>query len=243
MHGSFQNQGKALKLKLKYLNNKNYVMLKSEIKILIVDDHNIFRQGLRFVLTQIAGYEVIGEASNGKEFLEKLKETEPDIVLIDISMPELDGIQASTIALKDHPKLKIICLSSHGDEIYYYKMIKAGVMGFLQKKAGKDELEEAIDKVIHGMYYFPEKILRNIIFKVGNTGEESLKKHEIELTKREKEILLLICQGYSNNEIGETLFISPKTVDNHRTNLLSKTGTRNAANLVMYAIKNKLIEI
>ena len=218
-------------------------MLKSEIDILIVDDHDIFRQGLRFVLTQVAGYKVVGEASDGKEFLETLKGMKPDIVLMDISMPELDGIEASTLAINENPSLKIICLSSHGDEIYYYKMIKAGVLGFLPKKAGKDELEDAIDKVIHGMYYFPEKILRNIIFKVGNTGEESLKRHEVELTKREKEILLLICQGYSNNEIGETLFISPKTVDNHRSNLLSKTGTRNAANLVMFAIKNKLIEI
>jgi len=218
-------------------------MEKTKLEILIVEDHDIFREGIKFVLSQVAGYKIIGEVKNGKEFLEFINEKIPDIVLMDISMPEMDGIQASTIALKEHPSLKIICLSSHGDEIYYYKMIKAGVMGFLQKKSGKDELELAIDKVCHGMNYFPENILRNIIFKVSNDGESSLKTSEIDLTKREKEILLLICQGYSNNEIGETLFISPKTVDNHRTNLLSKTGTRNSANLVMYAIKNKLIEI
>lgn len=218
-------------------------MMKTKIEILIVEDHDIFREGIKFVLSQVDGYKVIGEAKNGKEFLEFINKKIPDIVLMDITMPEMDGIQASTIALKEYPALKIICLSSHGDEIYYYKMIKAGVMGFLQKKSGKDELELAIDKVSHGMNYFPENILRNIIFKVSNDGESSLKTSEIDLTKREKEILLLICQGYSNNEIGETLFISPKTVDNHRTNLLSKTGTRNSANLVMYAIKNKLIEL
>lgn len=218
-------------------------MPQSNIEILIVEDHDIFREGIKFVLSQVAGYKVVGEVKNGKEFLEFIKKKRPDIVLMDITMPEMDGIQASTIAMKEYPNLKIICLSSHGDEIYYYKMIKAGVSGFLQKKSGKDELEQAIDKVAYGMNYFPDNILRNILFRVSNTGEESLKNEAINLTKREKEILLLICQGYSNNEIGDTLFISPKTVDNHRTNLLSKTGTRNSANLVMYAIKNKLIEI
>lgn len=218
-------------------------MPQSNIEILIVEDHDIFREGIKFVLSQVAGYKVVGEVKNGKEFLEFIKKKRPDIVLMDITMPEMDGIQASTIAMKEYPNLKIICLSSHGDEIYYYKMIKAGVSGFLQKKSGKDELEQAIDMVAYGMNYFPDNILRNILFRVSNTGEESLKNVAINLTKREKEILLLICQGYSNNEIGDTLFISPKTVDNHRTNLLSKTGTRNSANLVMYAIKNKLIEI
>ncbi|MDF1549492.1 MAG: response regulator transcription factor [Bacteroidales bacterium] len=218
-------------------------MPQSNIEILIVEDHDIFREGIKFVLSQVTGYKVVGEVKNGKEFLEFIKKKRPDIVLMDITMPEMDGIQASTIAMKEYPNLKIICLSSHGDEIYYYKMIKAGVSGFLQKKSGKDELEQAIDNVAYGMNYFPDNILRNILFRVSNTGEESLKNEAINLTKREKEILLLICQGYSNNEIGETLFISPKTVDNHRTNLLSKTGTRNSANLVMYAIKNKLIEI
>lgn len=218
-------------------------MKKTDVEILIVDDHAIFREGMKFVLSQIVGYKVIGEAENGRVFLEKLQENKPDVVLMDISMPELDGIEASKIAIKENPGLKIICISSHGDEIFYYKMITAGVMGFVSKKADKFEFEEAIDKVVHGMYYFPEKILRNIIFKVGNQGEAALKTSPVELTRREQEVLLLICQGYSNYEIGETLFISHKTVDNHRTNLLAKTGTRNAANLVMYAIKNKLIEI
>lgn len=213
------------------------------VKICIVDDHEIFRDGLRFMLSQIIGYEVVGEASNGIEFLELLKSIVPDIVLLDISMPEMDGIVAAESALKKYPQLKIITLSSYGDELYYYKMVKAGVVGFVQKKSGKDELEKAIKAVLTGDNYFPPQMLQKIIVKISQSGPDSLVQPELILSKREKEILKLICQGYSNNEISQMLFISPKTVDNHRTNLLSKTSSRNAASLVMFAIKNNLIEL
>lgn len=217
--------------------------MSDDIKIIVVDDHALFREGIRFVLNQVDGFSVIGEAANGIEFLELLKTVEPDIVLLDISMPEMDGITAAELALQKQPKLKIITLSSYGQEAYYYKMIKAGVLGFVQKKADKSELEEAIRQVNKGENYFPQHILRKLIVKVGAEGENSLATSEINISKREKEVLLLICQGYSNTEIANELFISPKTVDNHRTNLLSKTNTRNAPNLVMFAIKNKLIEL
>lgn len=213
------------------------------VKICIVDDHEIFRDGLRFMLSQIIGYEVVGEASNGIEFLELLKSIVPDIVLLDISMPEMDGIVAAESALKKYPQLKIITLSSYGDELYYYKMVKAGVVGFVQKKSGKDELEKAIKAVLTGDNYFPPQMLQKIIVKISQSGPDSLVQPELILSKREKEILKLICQGYSNNEISQMLFISPKTVDNHRTNLLSKTSSRNAASLVMFALKNNLIEL
>jgi DNA-binding NarL/FixJ family response regulator len=217
--------------------------MKSKIKITIVDDHELFREGLNFVLSQIEDFEIINEASTGRQFLDIIRSDLPDIVLMDVSMPEMDGIQATELALQNYPDLKIIALTSYTDDIYYYKMIRAGVQGFIIKSAGKDELQKAILSVYNGNNYFPQNLLRKIIMKISNSGEESLFNKEIRLSKREKEILLLICQGYSNNEIGEKLFISPKTVDNHRTNLLHKTSTKNSANLVMFSIKNKLIEI
>lgn len=217
--------------------------MKDSVKIFVVDDHEIFRDGLKFILSQIIGYEIIGEACNGKEFLEALETVSPDIVLMDISMPEMDGIVASENAVRKFPNIKIITLSSYGDELYYYKMVKAGVSGFVQKKSGKDELEKAIKTVLKGENYFPPQMLQKIIIKIGQSGTESFSNPEFSLSKREREILQLICQGYSNNEISEMLFISPKTVDNHRTSLLSKTSTRNAASLVMFAIKNNLIEL
>lgn len=216
--------------------------MSSLIKIFIVDDHAIFREGLAFVLSQIPDFVVISEASNGKEFLKKLETNQPDIVLMDISMPEMDGIEATEKALTKYHSLKVITLSSYGQESYYYRMIKAGVMGFIEKKAGKHEIEFAIKTVFEGNNYFPHDILKKLIFKVSNDGTDNIGTDNIEISKREKQVLDLICHGYSNNQIAEKLFISPKTVDNHRTNLLAKTQTKNAAHLVMFAIKNNIIE-
>ena len=162
---------------------------------------------------------------------------------MDISMPEMDGIEATEKALDRYPTLKIITLSSYSDHIYYYKMIKAGVQGFVLKKSGKDELEKAIKDVYHGNNYFPQDMLRNLIFKISNKGIEKINQADIILSKRETEVLQLICMGNTNSEIADKLNISPKTVDNHRTNLLQKTSTKNAAHLVMFAIKNHLIEV
>lgn len=214
----------------------------TQIEIIIVDDHALFREGLAFVLAQIKNFSVIGEAGNGIELLELLKQIKPQIILMDISMPEMDGIQTTQLVLSKFPNMRIITLSSYDQEVYYYKMIKAGVMGFVQKTSGKKELEEAINTVYKGENYFPKELLRKLIFNVANRGENHLNISQISISKREKEVLQLICQGYSNNEIAENLFISPKTVDNHRTNLLSKTQTKNSAHLVMFAIQNKLIE-
>lgn len=213
------------------------------VKIIIVDDHAIFRDGLRSVLSQIEGFVVVDEACSGIELLKLLDTKTPDVILMDISMPEMDGIEAAEKALRKMPNLKILTLSSYSDHIYYYKAIQAGVHGFVQKKSGKSELEKAIRALKNNENYFPQEILRTLIFKIGKSGTESLRSTNIAISKRESEVLELICKGFTNIEIADKLNLSPKTIDNHRTNLLFKTETKNSAHLVMFAIKNHLIEI
>ena len=210
--------------------------------IFIVDDHKIFREGLKSVLSTFSWMELSGEAENGKEFLSLLEKSQPDIVLIDIAMPLMNGIEATEIATKKYPGIKIIGLSGFEDKIYYYRMIKAGAFGFINKKSGIDEIEAAIVSVLKGQNYFSQDLLRDIIINLSDSGEKSIVQQNIKISNREKEVLLLICKGFSNKEIAEQLNISDRTVDKHRTNLLAKTATKNSANLVMFAIQNKLIE-
>ena len=218
--------------------------MKEKYKIVIVDDHDVLRDGLKFTLTQIEFADIIGEARNGKEFLELMETCVPDVILMDIAMPEMDGIEATKEILKTQPNLKIIALSMFGDEEYYFKMIHAGALGFVLKKSGINELEEAITEVANGKNYFSNELLRNIIVNItDNKIKKAISGVPAKLTKRELEVLQQICNGYTKIEIGEKLHISPKTVEGHRNNLLAKTGSRNTVSLVMYAIKNKLIEL
>jgi DNA-binding NarL/FixJ family response regulator len=218
--------------------------MNEKIKLIIVDDHLIFREGLRKVLSESELLEIIGEASNGIEFLNLLENFSPDVVLMDIAMPEMDGIEATRKAITDHPDLKIIGLSMYGDQEYYYKMVHAGVKGFVLKKSGKKELEAAIFEVAKGEYFFSNELLRNIILNL-SPEKPSTNGHdkEVKLTKRETEVLHELCKGLTNSEIAENLCISQKTIDTHRLNILAKTGSKNTFGLVMYAIKNKIVEI
>ncbi|NOQ25353.1 MAG: response regulator [Bacteroidales bacterium] len=215
----------------------------NKIKILIVEDHELFREGLKFILNKSDKFEVIADAANGEEFLLKLEKNKPDIVLMDIEMPKINGIEASVLAIAKLPKLKIIVLSSYGDEVYYSDMIKAGVLGFVLKKAGINELEKAIETVFNGGNFFSQDLLQKAVCMRANINNEPFNKLGIKLSKRENEVLMLISKGYSNIEISEKLFISPSTVNNHRSNLLSKTNTKNTASLLMFAIKNHILEI
>lgn len=211
------------------------------INIIIVDDHSLFRNGMKLLLSNAGNFNVMAEASNGMEFLALLNEKKPDVILMDIDMPGMDGIEATTKALEKFPDLKIIGLSMYGEEEYYYKMIEAGVKGFLLKNSDINEVKSAIISVFEGGKYFSQDLLYNVVknIKVTQSSQEVMEN----LSEREIEVLKQICIGLSNQEISEILHISKRTVDKHRANLLDKTNSKNTAHLVMYAIKHKLIDI
>ncbi len=205
-----------------------------------MDDHQLFRNGLKILLNAFPDFEVADEASNGFEFMNIISNTKADIALMDINMPDMDGIEATKQALKLYPELNIIALSMYGEEEYYYKMVDAGAKGFILKDSDISEVREAILTVSKGGSYFSQELLYHVIQKIKHRENES---KSANLSKREKEVLLKICEGLSNQEIAEALFISKRTVDKHRANLLGKTNSKNTASLILFAIRNKLIEI
>jgi DNA-binding NarL/FixJ family response regulator len=216
-------------------------MSDKKIKIFIVDDHEIFRNGLKMVLGKLKYVELEGEAENGQEFVNMLNEVVPDIVLMDIEMPVLNGIEASMIALKLHPKLKIIALTMFGDDDYIQSMMDVGAKGFLMKNINKETLDKAILTVHNGGNYYSEELFE--FFTKQFSKEKESPESELNLTRREKEILQLLCEGLSNKEIADALFISERTVLGHKTNLLTKTNTKNSLSLMAFAIKKKLVVI
>ncbi len=209
-----------------------------DVRIILVDDHALFRNGLNTLLSMREGYRVVGEAGDGREFLAMLPMTAADVVFMDISMPNMGGEEATREALALRPELKIVTLSMFGDEGYYTRMVEAGAKGFLLKDSAIEELFEAIDAVVAGGNYFSQGLLSSMSHQLRSTERSSE-----ELSAREIEILLCICRGLSNQEIAEELFISKRTVDAHRANILEKTGCRNTASLVVYAIRNRLVEL
>jgi len=207
--------------------------------LIIVDDHLIFRESLTELLTK-QGYKIIGMASNGIDFLKLLQKSLPDLVIMDISMPQMDGCEAAKKALENFPDLKILTLSSFGDEKYYYLMIEAGVKGFVLKNSGINELKLAIEEILNGGAWFSNELLQKVITSINKKPKEEA---EIKFSDREIEVLNLICKGLTAEKIAEELYLSHETVRTYRANLLSKSGCNNAPSLVMYAIKNKIIEI
>lgn len=211
-----------------------------KINLAIVDDHNLFREGL-ILLIRKSSPDLVGEiyeATNGIEFLKLIDQHKIDVVFMDISMPGMNGIEATQRALEKDKDLKIIALTMFNDNDYYYKMINAGVKGFLLKEAEIQEVIFVMKTVIQGNSYFPVDILCNII----KNKDTDLPPYDC-LSDRELEILKMICEGLSNRDIAKKLFISKKTVDKHRANILMKTNSKNTANLVMYAVKYNLVNV
>ncbi len=211
------------------------------IKLLIVDDHQIVRDGVKALLKSSKDIDVIGEASHGLEALEFLKKSkgEVDVIIMDITMPVMDGVTATKQILKEFPLIKILALSMHDDESHIITMLKQGALGYVLKTTGKSELEHAIARVSEGQSYFSKQTSSKILDYISSGGKRN-QKSVTKLTEREKEVLLLIADELTNAEIAEKLFVSHRTVDTHRRNLLQKLNAKNTAGLVKYALQNEL---
>lgn len=208
-------------------------------RVLLADDHRLFREGLRGLLSVQSGIEVVGVAADGAELVSLTESVEYDVALIDIEMPVMNGLEAAEKILASHPEARLVALTMHNDEAYYYRMVELGVKGFLLKNSDIDEVVCAVREVCAGGSYFSQELLDSLV----NNLKESQVEAEPLLSEREMEVLPLICQGLSNQEIADKLFISKRTVDNHRANIIEKSGCKNTAGMVVWAIKNGLVEL
>jgi len=203
-------------------------------KIIIVDDHALFREGLKLLIEKENIGEVIAEAENGVVLLSILKTLKPDVVIMDIDMPVMNGLEATEHIVKEYPDINVLVLSMHGDQDHYHKLINLGAKGYVLKTAGKLELENAISSVAQGVCYFSSELLRKIIIDLDNQKVgELVKNAKLDLTDREIEVLELLCKGLSVSEIANKLFLSVKTIEAHRSKLILKTETKNTIGLIL----------
>jgi DNA-binding NarL/FixJ family response regulator len=212
------------------------------VNIALVDDHTLFRTGLRGLLSMREGFNVVADVGSGEEFLEVLPSLEVDVVFMDISMPGINGVETTRRALQLRPDLHVIALSMYGDDHFYKLMLDSGASGFLLKDSDIEEVYASVDVVSEGDSYFSEALLGSITRNMSRITIPEVSSEDA-LSDREVEILVEVCRGLSNQEIADKLFISKRTVDKHRANILEKTGCKNTANLVVYAIKHHLVEI
>ncbi len=216
----------------------------NKIKIVLVDDHRLFLDGIKSLLSEVECIDIIGEASGGHEVLELLTTLKPDLVMMDISMKGLSGIEASKKITALYPEIKIIILSMHTNEEFVFNAIKAGAKGYLSKDTSKEDLLDAIQIIQAGGECYSTLISDNFMksyIKKLKAGQ-NLTENKC-LTQREIEILKLAVVGLSNKEIADKLFISTKTVDSHKNNIMQKLKLKNTAEMVLYAVKNKIIEV
>lgn len=217
----------------------------NKIKLIITDDHKMFREGIKNILNDREDIEVLYEAGSGEELLEKLSQQTADVILMDINMPGINGIETSKIIKKKYPNTHILALSTSDDDNYIIEMLNTGAKGYVLKSTGMEELISAIKTVAKGDSYFCKEA-SNVIINQLNTSKAGKKQKsfsDIPLTEREIEILKLIAEGLTNKEIADRLFISVRTVDTHRRNLHQKLNIKNTAGLINYAVKNKILDI
>lgn len=212
-----------------------------DIRVLVVDDHAILRDGICSLLERQPGITVVGEAGTGREALARAGELLPDIVLMDVAMPEMDGLEATRRIKEIYPHIKVLILTQHDNREYIGPLLQAGASGYVLKRSGGREVVTAIRQVFEQGVFLEPEVARQVLHDFARTGPDD-KVTTPHLTEREVEILRLVIQGKSNKTIAKTLVISPKTVSVHRTNIMAKLGVHNSAELVHYTIQHHLID-
>lgn len=214
------------------------------IKVVLADDHTLFRDGIKSLLAGSANIQVVGTFENGTDLIANIPQTEPDLVLTDISMPGLSGIETTKILMEKYPQLKIIILSMHLNEDFVCNSVRAGAKGYLPKDIRKDELLKAIEAVYQGDTYFTKEVNEVLMQSLLNRNQEDLESEKLKaLTKREIEIITLVGEGLINKEIANRLSISVRTVDAHKSNIMHKLELKSNVEIVKFAIKHQLITI
>ena len=217
-----------------------------DVLIAIADDEALFRRGMRLILEDYPGMKVMLEAENGQDLLDKIRASDelPDVLLLDLKMPVMGGIEAAEVIRREFPSILIVVISSHFSKAFIINMIEIGASAYLGKNTAPDEVVETIRMVREKGFYYNTSVMaiirENIMAPVQGKHSRDL---QVEITNREKEVLQLICEEYTTQEIADRLYLSVRTVDGHRNNLLSKLGCRNTAGLVVYALQNGLVKI
>lgn len=210
------------------------------VRVLLADDHGVLRGGLRTLLNEMPGYQVVGEAADGGEAVRLAEELRPDLALLDISMPMMDGIEVTRVLKARQPDVTVLILTVHEDEQLLREAIKAGAAGYVVKKAAQSELLSAMEAALRGDLYVHPAMTRALLAPVSNQQVLYQPSEEV-LTRREVQVLALIAQGYTNMQIAEALVVSIRTVESHRANIMSKLGVHNRAELVRYAIQHGVL--
>jgi two-component system, NarL family, response regulator NreC len=212
------------------------------IRVLIADDHGVVRKGLRFLLSQDADIEVVGEAEDGREAVRVASETDPHVVILDIAMPQLNGLDAAAQITKQHPRTGVILLSMHSDEEFVVRALTAGAKGYLLKDSAEPDIVRAVHAVAAGKTFFSPAIAHTLLEDyMRRLQQEGLQDRYDLLTDREREVLQLLAEGRSNKEVAGILNLSVHTVDTHRSNFMQKLGLHNTAEIVIYAMRKKII--
>ncbi|MCI0708056.1 MAG: response regulator transcription factor [Ignavibacteriae bacterium] len=215
-----------------------------KIKILIADDHSLIRTGISTLLQSYEDFVVVGEATNGEEAVEMTRKVQPDVVIIDLSMPKMNGIEATKLIRERYPETRVLVLTMHENEEYIYQIFRSGAGGYVLKNSSREELYEAVRAVAKGEKFFSTRVSEIMVegfIKRGETQQPEVSSSDSPLTKREKEILALVAEGMTNQQIADKLFISPRTVDTHRTNIMQKLGIHDVVLLARYAVEHGLL--